>query len=588
MVDVLAVERAFDYLVPQELAGRVGVGTIVRVGLHGRRVRGWVVADGVEPETDPGRLRPLLGVVSAGPPPDVVDLTAWAAWRFAGPRLPLLRAASPPAVVPPGPPAPARVGVAPAPAPLPDPEAAALAAEASGQAVAVVRWPPAADPGDLVASLLPERGSGLVVVPDARAVGLAARLAAEGRPVIRYLSEGRPADRARAWDRARRGTCVVVGGRSAVFAPVPDLALVVVLDDGAEALKEERSPAWHARDVALERARRAGARVALVSPAPPLETAVFPVFVPSRSAEREGWPVLEVVDRRRESPGLGLFSPRLVAAARAAVEGGGRAVCVLNRRGRARLLACHACGELSRCERCQAAVGEADGVAVLACAACGSTRPWLCARCGGARLRVLRSGVSRVREELAALLPRAGVAMVDAATEKVPGDAAVLVGTEAVLHRVEQASLVAFLDFDQELLAPRFRAGEQALWLLVRATRLVGPRGDGGRLLVQTRLPRHEVLEAAVRADPGVLAVAEDSRRRMLRLPPYAALARLSGDPVALEAAAEALRRAGVEVSGTGASGLLARAPTADRLCDALAAARSAGRLRVEVDPLRV
>lgn len=586
---MLAVERAFDYLVPEELAGRVGVGTIVRVGLHGRRVRGWVVADGVEPETDPGRLRPLLSVVSAGPPPDVVELTAWAAWRFAGPRLPLLRAASPAAVVPPGPPVPARVGVGPAPAPPPDPEAAALAAEARGQAVAVVRWPPAADPGDLVASLLPERGSGLVVVPDARAVGLAARLAAEGRPVVRYLSEGRPADRARAWDRTRRGTCVVVGGRSAVFAPVPDLAAVVVLDDGAEALKEERSPAWHARDVALERARRAGARVALVSPAPPLETAVStPVFVPSRSAERAGWPPLEVVDRRREPPGLGLFSPRLVAAVRGAAEGGGRAVCVLNRRGRARLLACAACGDLARCERCQAAVGEGQGEGdVLACPACGLRRPRLCARCGGTRLRVLRAGVSRVGEELAALLPRGGVAVVDAATEKLPGEP-VLIGTEAVLHRVQEASLVGFLDFDQELLAPRFRAGEQALWLLVRATRLVGPRGGGGRLLVQTRLPRHEVLEAAVRADPGVLAVAENSRRRMLRLPPYAALARLSGDPVALEAAAGSLRRAGVEVSGAGASGLLARAPTADHLCDALAVARSAGRLRIEVDPLRL
>src|SRR5439155_16672998 len=188
---------------------------------------------------------------------------------------------------------------------------------------------------------------------------LTGRLAATGRVVLPWLSEGRPAERARAWDRARRGGCVVVGGRAAVLAPVPDLAAAVVLDDGAEALKEERSPAWHARPLALERARRAGARVTLVSPVPPLESTVAgPVLTPSRAAERAGWPVLEVVDRRREPPGLGLFSLRVVAALRAAVEGGGRAVCVLNRRGRARLLACAACGELARCERCQAAVAE--------------------------------------------------------------------------------------------------------------------------------------------------------------------------------------------------------------------------------------
>jgi primosomal protein N' (replication factor Y) len=593
-VDVLAVERLFDYLVPEGLGEVVEVGTIVRVPLHGRRVRAWVVADSVESEAPPGRLRPLLGAVSAGPPADVVDLTAWAAHCFAGPRLPLLRAASPPAIVRPGPAPAAEFPPARPSGRGDDPEAAAIAAEAAAAmpaTVAAIRWPPATDPAPLVAALLPEHGSCLVIVPDARmAVAVATRLAAIGRTVVPWLSEGRPAERARAWERARRGGCVVVGGRGAVFAPVPDLAGTVVLDDGAEALKEERSPTWHARVLAVERARRAGARVALVSPAPPLESTLdAPVLSPSRAAERAGWPVLEVVDRRREPPGLGLFSPRVVAALRAAVEDGGRAVCVLNRRGRARLLACAACSELARCERCQAAVAE-DERADLVCAACGETRPRLCARCGGTKLRTLRAGVTRVREELAALLPRVEVAMVDAATEKAPTEP-VLIGTEAVLHRVEAARVVAFLDFDQELLAPRFRAGEQALWLLVRAARLVGPRAGGGRLLVQTRLPRHEVLEAAVRADPGLLAAAEKPRRQLLGLPPYAALARLTGDGPSLEAAAEVLRRAGVDVSRV-EPGFLARAAgpdvLADALADALAAGRPIGRLRVEVDPLRV
>jgi len=443
--------------------------------------------------------------------------------------------------------------------------------------------------------------------------------------VVPWLTEGRPRDRARAWDRTRRGACVVLGGRSAVLAPVPDLAAIVVVDDGSEALKEERSPTWHARDLAAERARRRSARLTLVSPAPPLE-APGPVLLPSRSTERSGWPITEVVDRQREPPGLGLFSPRAVAALRAAASppegtperkthrngtqtaqpsaGAVRAVCVLNRRGRARLLACATCGELARCERCEASVAEVDpaagteGIPLLGCGVCGATRPRVCVRCDSTKLKVLRSGVSRVREDLAALLPGVGVAMVDAATGGLPPEP-VLIGTEAVLHRVEphpggSTAVVVFLDFDAELLAPRFRAGEQALWLLVRAARLVGPRAAGGRLLVQTRLPRHEVIEAAVRADPGLLTETERPRRKLLDLPPYAALARLTGDPKALTLAAEALRSDGdgIGVSGGVGDAVLVRAPSAERLADALAAAlaagRPAGRLRAEVDPLRV
>jgi primosomal protein N' (replication factor Y) len=657
-VDVLAVERLFDYSVPEALADVVGVGTIVRVNLGGRRVRAWVVDDDVVSEAPPEKLRPLLAAVSAGPSSEVVALTAWAAWRFAGPRLPLLRAASPVAVVPPGaagdPPSNLRSsGTGGVPQERRSPGAFELAADAVGRMAATVRWPPAADPGELLGELLAKPGSTIIIVPDGRLGRLAAALRSTGASVVPWLTEGRPRDRARAWDRTRRGACVVLGGRSAVLAPVPDLGAIVVVDDGSEALKEERSPTWHARDVAAERARRHGARLTVVSPAPPLESP-GPMLVPSRTDERAGWPIIEVVDRRREPPGLGLFSPRAVAALRAAAAPGGdperkthrnggqtaqappapagaaaagavaaaagaaaagaaaagavaagagvRAVCVLNRKGRARLLACASCGDIARCERCEAAVAEADpqagGIPVLACARCGATRPRVCVRCGSTKLKVLRSGVTRVREDLAALLPGVGVATVDAATGDLPAEP-VLIGTEAVLHRAEphpagSTAAVVFLDFDAELLAPRFRAGEQALWLLVRAARLVGPRSAGGRILVQTRLPRHEVIEAAVRADPGLLAETERPRRKFLDLPPYAALARLTGDPPALAAAAHTLRSAGgdINVSRSDADAVLVRAASSERLADALAAAiaagRPAGRLRAEADPLRV
>ena len=241
--DVPALDRVFDYLVPDSMAPLVHVGTIVRVPLHGRRVRGWVVAADVEPETTRERLRPLAKVASDGPPPDVVALCEWGAWRWAGPAVSLLRAASAPNAVRSA----SRPGGA---APAHD---AALAAPPCASA----RVAAATDRRALVDELLAEGGSTIVIVPDApRAPLLVRALEASGRRVLVLRADQSDATRTAAWAASRDGGCVVVGGRIAVFAPVPDLARIIVLDEGDEALKEERTPAWHARELAVERARR--------------------------------------------------------------------------------------------------------------------------------------------------------------------------------------------------------------------------------------------------------------------------------------------------------------------------------------------
>lgn len=588
--------RTFDYLVPAEFAEACTVGTIVRVALHGRRVRGWVLEDGVEPETAPEKLKPLLAVVSGGPPAEVVALCEWTAWRFAGPLLPLLRAASPAAIVPP------RPGTAlrpPAPESLRpiSPQAADLAARAVAHPMSIVRWPPATPVGGLVRALLPAEGSAIVILPGA-ADRLAERLREDVASVVHLAGEGRDRDRARAWDLARQGSVVVVGGRSAVFAPVPDLAAVIVLDEADESLRETRAPSWSAREVAAERTLRTDARLVFVTPAPTLEALCLdaaaavppagqPVLVrPPTAAERTGWPVTEVVDRRPDPPGAGLFSARFVSAVHQTLDLGGRVVCVLNRKGRARLLACGACGELVRCDRCGAALREApDLPSTLECTHCHQTRPRVCDHCMSTRLKVIRAGVTKVAGELGALISRAPVALVEAGSDDIPAEP-LLIGTEAVLHRIRRAGLVAFLDFDQELAAPRVRAAEQALWMLVRAARIVGGRQTGGRVLVQTRVPTHEVLRAATLGDPTLVSEAEENRRRPLHLPPFGALARLDGEPDDLAVAAGILRVHGVEVA-TGAP-VLVRAATHEALADALAAARAEVRLSVEVDPLRL
>lgn len=581
--DVPGLDRTFDYLVPEAMGDAVTVGTIVRVPLHGRRVRGWVVADDVVPDTE-SRLLPIAKVVGAGPTPEVLELCRWAAWRWAGPEVLLLRAASAPNAV--------REAV----------PTAAAAVRALRPRREVLAWPPAGDRRDLVAERISPHGSTLVIVPEAlRLPSLLRRLEGDGCRVLVLRSDETDAARTRAWAAAREGRCVVVGGRSAVWVPVPDLAAVIVLDEGDEALQEERAPTWHARDVAVERATRAGASLTLVGVVPTLEAeaAAGPVQRPDRAVEREGWPLLELIDLREQPPGVGLLTEGLARTLHHALDRNGRAVCVLNRKGRARLLACVACSELARCERCGAAVAEDEGRA-LRCPHCDTERPIVCLQCHATRMKGLRPGVARLRDDLAALLPRAEVVEVDARTETVP-DVPVLVGTEAVLHRVPRGRpllAAVFLDFDQELLAPRARAAEQALALLARAARLLGPRSHGGRLVVQTRLVDHEVLETARLADPTRLADAERPRRDVLGYPPFGALAEVSGAPEAVRAALGALAgRSDLTVLGpttAAGSGLraLVRAAALPVLCDALARAaplgRAEGRLRVAVDPLRV
>jgi len=195
--------------------------------------------------------------------------------------------------------------------------------------------------------------------------------------------------------------------------------------------------------------------------------------------------------------------------------------------------------------------------------------------------------VTRVRDDLERLAGRPVDEVTADSTPGPPPTAAVLAGTSAVLHRVARASTVIFLDFDQELLAPRWRAAEEAMAMLARAGRVVRGRGDGGRVLIQTRLPTHEVVEAAVHADPSRLSVVESARRVVLGFPPERVVAVVSGAAAAAFAAGLA-SETGLEVLGPTADRWLVRAADHQVLCDALASVpRPRGRLRVSVDPLR-
>ena len=566
--DVVGIDRAFDYVVPTSWeadgrAERVVVGSMVRIPLAGRRVDGWVTAIEVEPESGV-RLVELVKLRGMGPSPELLDLAGWAAWRWAGRRVAFLRAASPERMVAA---AAKRRPRDPVPAGPRD-----VLDDAFDHGVATVLVAPD-DDGLGVALAACRRGDALILTADtSRARHLAVALRRAGLSVALAPDE---------W-AAAAGGATVVGTRSAAWMPMPDLAAVVVIDEHDERFKEERTPAWHAREVALERARRAGVPAVMTSAVPSLEALrAGPLLRRDRSIERDDWPIVNVLDRRNEDP---TKSGPFAADLRRHIDGDRRVVCVLNRTGRARLLACAACGELVRSDDGGQIMRLVDDELVSADGS--ERRPVICTVCGSTALKTLRMGVERAREELEAFLGEP-VDEITAASEQRP-QRRVAIGTEAVLHRVDRADVVVFLDFDQELLAVRQRAAEQAMAMISQAARLVGGRGSGGRVVVQTRQPEHEVILAAGRGDPALVAVAERDRRRPLRLPPYGAQVSISGEGAA--ALIDSFGTVdGVQVRGPLDGRWLLRAESHNPILDRLAEIeRPAARVRIDVDPLRV
>ncbi|MCY4163902.1 MAG: hypothetical protein OXE93_06790 [bacterium] len=563
LTDVVGIHKEFTYSVPQRWQDdpRLRVGSIVRVTLHGRRVRGWITEVSVEAPAgvEPA---PLAKLASLGPAPELLELSKWAAWRWAGHRVHFLRTASPPRMVDALAPREASrlvfsgdfadlfegEGRTLCSSPSNDPLPVAIAAAACGQA--------------------------LILVPDQlRADDLARRLCQAGVWAVRHPDR---------WAAAAAGA-TVVGTLSAAWAPAPELAAVLVIDEHDEAFRSGSAPTWSGRDVVCERARRAGVPCVLVSPSPSLEALrAAPVLRLTGTAQRHGWAGVQVVDRRTEdATRAGLYSSELVRVLRS----GKQVACVLNRLGRALLLACRLCGELAVCSECGAAMRQ-DDAGVLVCRTGAHSRPVICASCGSTAMKNLRVGIKRVCEELEALV-KEPVGEVTASGYQGPATARVVVGTEAVLHLGRPFDVVAFLEFDQELLAPRFRAREQAMALVLRAARVVGPRSSGGQILIQTRLPDDPVIQAAYQHDPRLLARAERDRRKELSFPPYGAMAAVSGaagDEYMQTLGNPAALRIAKDSSGV----YYLRAANYEVLCDELERVqRPAGRLRIDVDPIR-
>ena len=596
--DVTGVDKVFDYLVPETLVGNICVGDRVRVPLHNRNVAGWVLQLGDTAtqfsDVDESRLLSVIKVLGKGPSQEIVDLARWAAHMWVGRLRAFFVAASPATLV----------------ASLPgsrytqvstrkkfdaDPQAID-AINAAG--IAVLRRGPACSPRSLVLTAA-SQGPVLVVIPTLnRARLMAASLREYGLSVAVM-----PQD----WAVAAGGVDVVIGARSAVWSSVPLLKSVIVIDEHDDALQEERSPSWHARDIAVQRAKKIGIACLLVSPVPSLR-ALHGVsgMVASLDpiTEASHWPQIRVVDRRLDERwSSSMLSSDLIEQLR---DHSRRIVCVLNVKGRARLLACGGCRELVRCDVCEAAMSMSASKQ-LECPRCANVRPAVCTKCGSGKLAVIKAGVSRLREELAAAAGR----RVDEVVEISGGEAAnkdqeidqtrmLFVGTEAALHRVRDVDTVVFLDIDQEISAPRYRAAEITLSLVVHAARLVARKRSGssnksdGLVMIQSMLADHALLRGLASHDLTEFVDEEMLRRKLMQLPPYGALAQVSGTGV--DQVADILRsNVLLQVSATNKESVLVKSndweELANSISDALVVASTRGkktlRTKTQIDPPR-
>lgn len=545
----------------------------VRVPFGRGTLTGFVVAVTPHPETGgkPAQIREVIARLEDTPsiPPDLLALIEWVAERYLAPfgqclrlafpgsheRMPSTRRKQHTATA-------SSIATAPAPdqptftverlplneslAPLRAKVLAAIARQTHESLLLPTTT--GALPGfyaEALQTVLDRGRTALVLVPetgrvDASHAFFAARWGARCQVYHAGLS---PADRQQAWTRIQAGeAAVVIGTRSAVFAPLTNLGLIIVDQEDHQAYKAENVPRYDARVVATERARRAGAVLVLTSAHPSLETVhatgtdigAAGVVVPQAGA-----PPVTVADLR-EAPFGDILSAPLSDAIAARLADGKNVLLFLNRKGYASVLQCRDCGQAVKCPACSVGWTFHKREGLLRCSYCGRTgnAPETCPDCAGARLVPSGSGTEALEETVQARFPSARVARLE--RHRTGGDGAnaailslwqakeldILIGTQLVVTQSPRpvASLVGLVYPDAALHLPDFQAAERAYHTLSDVMALTDPQDSTAGIVMQSYLPQHHVIRALAERNPSLFYASELAARQALGYPPFGRL----------------------------------------------------------------
>ncbi|MEM9605223.1 MAG: primosomal protein N' [Pseudomonadota bacterium] len=413
----------------------------------------------------------------------------------------------------------------------------------------------------LIDAVIARGQQALVVVPE---IGLTPQLvrrftARLQQPVAVMHSGLNDTERLQRWHWARTGAVrVVIGTRSSVFTPLPDLGLIVIDEEHDLSLKQQDGLRYHGRDLALVRASERGVPVLMGTATPSLETlsnARSGKYLHLHLRQRAGKavpPRLSLVDVRRGALRAGL-GDALIAAIRSHLEAGNQVLVFINRRGFAPVVVCEACGEAVDCQRCDAHLTWHRSTRRMHCHHCGGERPLpaLCEHCGEPALTQVGQGSERVEDELRAVFPDHSVLRIDrdntrrkgaldAALERATrGEADILVGTQMLAkgHHFPKVTLVGVLDADGGLYRVDFRAAETLGQTVLQVAGRAGRAEQPGDVIIQTRLPEHPLLQALVRDGYPAFAQALIDERRASQWPPFVRLALVRADATGPDAA---------------------------------------------------
>ncbi len=401
--------------------------------------------------------------------------------------------------------------------------------------------------------VLEQGRSSILLVPE---IGLTPAVAADlhqvfGDEVAILHSALTDAERAEQWHRIKRGEArVVVGTRSAVFAPVSDLALIIVDEEQDSSYKQEETPRYHARDVAVMRAKMAGAVVVLGSATPSLESyynakkSKYSLLELPDRVEQRPLPEVEILDMRQEFQETGqeqVISRKLAEEIRERLAKKEQVMVLLNRRGYSPVVLCRACGKTLQCKNCAVSMTHHKRERKMECHYCGHVAhiPDKCAHCGSEYVYFVGTGSEKLEELLHGMFPQARIGRLDRDTVRGredferalnalnEGELDMLVGTQMIAkgHDIHGVTLVGVVGADMALSLPDFRAAERTFQLLTQVAGRAGRGQSPGRVVLQTYFPDHYAVQFAARHDFAGFYDKELQFRAWMHYPPYSAIA---------------------------------------------------------------